>query len=244
MIINVKKIIDMKRYFILIGALALTLCSCNKELITLKDCPHEMEGIKVELSQSDGSMQKISIYKDGQFFQELVGEIANDFYSGSTEVFDESIVFFVDANFDNETDIFIGTEEGGCNNSLFLWNPSSNSFERCGKYYDPLLCRPLFSLSNKKMYTMIDEANARGYVYGYRYDEYSFKGTELILLESLLESISGGTEYYIEDKDGETIKQTDNINDLPLNWRTILSEYASVYEKIEDGYLESSNEEN
>lgn len=234
----------MKRKAILTTALALLLCSCNNELIALKDCPHEMDGIKVELSQSAESVQKISISKDGKFLQELVGEIANDFYSGSTEVFDESIVFFVDANFDNETDIFIGTEEGRCNNSLLLWNTSSNSFERCGKYFDPFFCRPLFSYSDKRMYTMLDEIGPRSNVYEYIYSEYSFKGTELIFIESLHESITGGTKYYIEDKDGNTITETDNINDLPLNWRTILSEYASVYEKLEDDTYSDDTSDN
>lgn len=227
----------MKRNLILIGTLLL-LCSCNKELITLKDCPREIEGIKVELSQSDEFAQKISISKDGRFLQELVGEDDNAFYTGSPEVFDKSIIFFVDANYDGDTDIFIGSGNDRTSNTILLWNSSLNKFERYGQLSSPYFQNPIFSPTENAIYESGSNSAFDGVYIKSVWDNGELKETERIVEIYDIKEIDNyntyselkvSKKYTLVDMNKNKLTETDGVEELPKNWNAVISKLKTIW---------------
>lgn len=200
---------------------------------TLDKCPQKTDGLSVELSMNDDFVQTVKITKDGKLLQELGGENEESFYEGSLMVFDNSMVYYVDANFDGYTDIFIGTGDDRTYNTILLWNSDKNLFERYGKNGDPSLMNPYFSPSEKAIY----ECGKNGF-YDYGYSKSIWKDGELVEQESLEEIIiqegfdydsynegrdyKRSKKYALFDSNNKLIVETNEIDELPNKWAEII----------------------
>ena len=238
----------MKRKIILTTALALLLCSCNNELIALKDCPHEMDGLIVELSQSEDYVQTIRISKDGKFLHELVGE----FYEGSP-VFDKSILFFVDANYDGETDIFIGSGEDRTSNTILLWNSKNNLFERYGNSNSHSFQNAIFSPSEKAIYESGSNSAFDGWYTKSVWEHGILEEAEQIVEISDIKELDEynkysdfkvSKKYTLLDKNKNILIEADSFKDLPNNWETVISKLKSIWGVSDEDYSTESETTN
>lgn len=201
-------------------------------VLALHKCPQKIDGLSVELAMDDDYGQSVKITKDGKFLQELKG----DFYQGSPMVFDNSMVYYVDANFDEYTDIFIGTGDDRTDNTILLWNSDKNIFEKYGKIGEPSLMNPYFSPSENAIY----ECGQNGF-YSFGYSKSVWKDGKLVTQEHLDEiiNIDEGFDYktYNEgldykrskkyaffDSNYKLIMETNEIDELPNKWAEVIRE--------------------
>ena len=205
----------------------------KNDVWTLGECPQKIDGLSVELSMNDDYVQTVKITKDGKLLQVLGGEDEESFYEGSPMVFDNSMVYYVDANFDGYTDIFIGTGDDRTENTILLWNSDKNLFERYGKIGEPSLMNPYFSPSEKAIY----ECGKNGF-YDYGYSKSIWKNGELVNQESLEEIIiqegfdydsynegrdyKRSKKYALFDSNNKLIVETNEIDELPNKWAEII----------------------
>ena len=238
----------MKKRLLIIGIVLVGVLSCQVkqvEIIALNECPQKMDGLSVELSQDENFVQTVKITKDGKLLQELVGDGENPFYQGQSTEFNNSMVYYVDANFDGYTDIFIGNGYDRCYNSILLWNPDKNVYERYGKNGDPSLTNPYFSPSENAIY----ECGSAG-VWDYVYSKSVWKDGKLINQEKLNEiifdsdfsfdsyneynDIKRSKKYALFDSNEKLMLETDEIEDLPTDWAEVVrKENASGSEESE-----------
>ena len=201
-------------------------------VLALHKCPQKIDGLSVELAMDDDYGQSVKITKDGKFLQELKG----DFYQGSPMVFDNSMVYYVDANFDEYTDIFIGTGDDRTDNTILLWNSDKNIFEKYGKIGEPSLMNPYFSPSENAIY----ECGQNGF-YSFGYSKSVWKDGKLVTQEHLDEIINidegfdyktynegldykRSKKYALFDSNYKLIMETNEIDELPNKWAEVIRE--------------------
>lgn len=200
-------------------------------VLALHKCPQKIDGLSVELAMDDDYGQSVKITKDGKFLQELKG----DFYQGSPMVFDNSMVYYVDANFDEYTDIFIGTGDDRTDNTILLWNSDKNIFEKYGKIGEPSLMNPYFSPSENAIY----ECGQNGF-YSFGYSKSVWKDGKLVTQEHLDEILfregfdyktynegldyKRSKKYALFDSNYKLIMETNEIDELPNKWAEVIRE--------------------
>jgi len=200
-------------------------------VLALHKCPQKIDGLSVELAMDDDYGQSVKITKDGKFLQELKG----DFYQGSPMVFDNSMVYYVDANFDEYTDIFIGTGDDRTDNTILLWNSDKNLFEKYGKIGEPSLMNPYFSPSENAIY----ECGQNGF-YSFGYSKSVWKDGKLVTQEHLDEILfregfdyktynegldyKRSKKYALFDSNYKLIMETNEIDELPNKWAEVIRE--------------------
>ena len=201
-------------------------------VLALHKCPQKIDGLSVELAMDDDYGQSVKITKDGKFLQELKG----NFYQGSPMVFDNSMVYYVDANFDEYTDIFIGTGDDRTDNTILLWNSDKNLFEKYGKIGEPSLMNPYFSPSENAIY----ECGQNGF-YSFGYSKSVWKDGKLVTQEHLDEIINidegfdyktynegldykRSKKYALFDSNYKLIMETNEIDELPNKWAEVIRE--------------------
>jgi len=226
----------MKKIILSIAVVSVGLVSCEKGIIALGDCPQKMDDLNVELSQNEDYEQTIRITKDGELLQELKGDT---YYQGSPMVFEDSMVYYIDANFDGYTDIYIGTGEDRTSNSILLWNSDKNIFEKYGKDDELSFMNPYFSPSEKAIYT----CGGNGF-YDFGYSKYIWKDGKLIkeeILDEILfregfdfDSYNEFTDYKrtkkytLFDSNYKPITETDNYDELPNKWKEIVMRESAL----------------
>jgi hypothetical protein len=232
----------MKKNILLLIVVIVGLVSCEKGIIALKDCPQKMDDLNVELSQNEDYVQTIKITKDGELLQELKGDT---YYQGTPE-FNDSMVYYIDANYDGYTDIYIGTGEGRTSNTILLWNSDKDIFEIYGEDDRPSFQNPYFSPSEKAIYT----CGGNG-LYDFGYSKYIWKDGKLIIEENLDEILfregfdfdsynefndyKRTKKYTLLDSNNKLITETDDYEELPNKWCDIvLREYALRSEEFGD----------
>ena len=199
--------------------------------LALHKCPQKIDGLSVELAMDDDYGQSVKITKDGKFLQELKG----NFYQGSPMVFDNSMVYYVDANFDEYTDIFIGTGDDRTDNTILLWNSDKNLFEKYGKIGEPSLMNPYFSPSENAIY----ECGQNGF-YSFGYSKSVWKEGKLVTQEHLDEILfregfdyktynegldyKRSKKYALFDSNYKLIMETNEIDELPNKWAEVIRE--------------------
>lgn len=247
----------MEKISCLLIALAIGICSCNNsskssELIALSDCPQKMDGLSVELSQNEDYVQTIKITKDGKMLQELKGEDDDLFFEGSPMDFNNSMVYYVDANYDGDIDIYIGTGEDRSKNTLLLWNSDKELFERYGKIGEPSLMNPYFSPSENAIYV----CGSNGF-FDFGYSKFIWENDVLVEQESLDEILfregfdfdsynefndyKRSKKYMLTDIKNNIIKETDNVDELPSNWAAVVSKQNSLSGISNDSNIKESN---
>ena len=200
-------------------------------VLALHKCPQKIDGLSVELAMDDDYGQSVKITKDGKFLQELKG----NFYQGSPMVFDNSMVYYVDANFDEYTDIFIGTGDDRTDNTILLWNSDKNIFEKYGKIGEPSLMNPYFSPSENAIY----ECGQNGF-YSFGYSKSVWKEGKLVTQEHLDEILfregfdyktynegldyKRSKKYALFDSNYKLIMETNEIDELPNKWAEVIRE--------------------
>ncbi len=200
-------------------------------VLALHKCPQKIDGLSVELAMDDDYGQSVKITKDGKFLQELKG----DFYQGSPMVFDNSMVYYVDANFDEYTDIFIGTGDDRTYNTILLWNSDKNIFEKYGKIGEPSLMNPYFSPSENAIY----ECGQNDF-YSFGYSKSVWKDGKLVTQEHLDEILfregfdyktynegldyKRSKKYALFDSNYKLIMETNEIDELPNKWAEVIRE--------------------
>jgi len=200
-------------------------------VLALHKCPQKIDGLSVELAMDDDYGQSVKITKDGKFLQELKG----DFYQGSPMVFDNSMVYYVDANFDEYTDIFIGTGDDRTDNTILLWNSDKNIFEKYGKIGEPSLMNPYFSPSENAIY----ECGQNGF-YSFGYSKSVWEDGKLVTQEHLDEILfregfdyktynegldyKRSKKYALFDSNYKLIMETNEIDELPNKWAEVIRE--------------------
>ena len=193
-------------------------------------------------------MQTIRISKDGKFLHELVGE----FYEGSP-VFDKSILFFVDANYDGETDIFIGSGEDRTSNTILLWNSKNNLFERYGNSNSHSFQNAIFSPSEKAIYESGSNSAFDGWYTKSVWEHGILEETEHIVEISDIKELDEynkysdfkvSKKYTLLDKNKNILIEADSFKDLPNNWETVISKLKSIWGVSDEDYSTESETTN
>lgn len=194
--------------------------------IMLDQCPTQYSTIRIAL-EGDGCILKAKVYKNDMLLQILEGEDEYDTLATDiVDINDPKNVHFVDINFDGYVDIFIGPSMSRTKSSVFLWNPTSGSFQQAAK--DEMLQNIILEPSTKSLY----EGGDGSWCYsGFsRYKWYSYSIEELETLEvvsdaSQYEDYNVTHEYTVKTKEGEIVSETDNISELPEKWRAVYEIY-------------------
>lgn len=203
----------------------------NMTLVSLRDCPTETENISVFLSSDEEGKQNVEIYKIGYPLQEIKSE------NGST-LFDRNVVFFIDANFDDELDIYIGTSSVMSFSSLLLWDNQEEKFVLYDNSFDHHLFNPLFSPSEKAVYEVGKETAFEGYLSKSIWDGGKLKTVEEIteildMNDYDFEEMGQYSEYNLTHKytlinsNNRIVAESNDISGLPLNWQIVYSKYHS-----------------
>lgn len=203
--------------------------------ITLKECPKETERVKVNFFEDEGDRQIIEIFKDGELIQKMEGGAGEFAYP----VYDKEMIHFVDANFDGEEDIFVGIGGDRTQNTLLLWNPQTQLYER----YEEHLSIPTFSPLRKRIYQSGSVSAFEGF-----YSESYWQDGKLVEFELLrviydlegfdfesqkkYDSYQLSKKFSIIDSGSQLIVQeSDNISGLSYAWQIVLDKYAHLFGK-------------
>ena len=194
--------------------------------IMLEQCPTQYSTIRIAL-EGEGCIMKAKVYKNDMLLQILEGEDENDeLASDIVDINDPKNVHFMDINFDGYVDIFIGTSVSRTKNSVFLWNPTSESFQRAAK--DEMLQNIILEPSSKTLY----EGGSGSWCYRglskYKWNNYSieeFETLEIVSDASQYEDYDVTHEFTVKTKEGEIVSETDNVSELPEKWYALYKKF-------------------
>lgn len=188
-------------------------------IITLAQCPTEYEGLKVVLSND---ITEASIYRDDQLLQTISGTDDEPLATDG----DRSI-HFMDANFDEYVDIFIGAGQSRTYSTLVVWNPEDHQFNRIGMLGEPML----------QNFTLHPESNSvfeggSASAFANYFSRSVWENNTLKTLEELIfvndadeyEEYDVDAPYTIKDSEGQTLATFSNASELPQQWRAIVEE--------------------
>ena len=207
----------------------------SEEPISLKDCPNEGLGLEVNLSIGEDEAQIIEIFKDGKFIQRMEGisgEFASD-VSNSFEHNDNSIIHFIDANFDGEIDIFIGSGRDRTINSLLIWNPEEDLFKRViENITNPLFFPQRKSIMESRSLNAFYGGYSEYYWDGKKYENYGLELIEVNNINNFDYIIYEGsklTKKYTLIESGAILKESNEGSDLPYRWQIALAKYRQLF---------------
>lgn len=200
-------------------------CARNAEgLITLEECPTEHQQLSVKLNED---RDHLTIYYNGQVMQELTSD--DEFTSPLGDVgADECPVYYLDANFDGNCDIFVGPGLSRTYSTLLLWNPQTGKFEQMTEGEGSCLQNIALDPVNKRVFdggsSSYCEEDGEMLVW---------KGNKLEVVETLV-IISDPTQYRANNvkykftvknkKTGRLIKATNYAQNLPARWRSYVKQ--------------------
>lgn len=193
--------------------------------ISLEQCPTEYPNLRIVLEGEYG-IERAKIYKNDILLQVLENEddvLATDI----SDFKDPKNVHFMDINFDGYVDIYLGTSESRTKNSIFLWNPASNSFQQGAK--DKMLQYLIFEPSTKSLYDGGSGSWCYQAISKYKWEDYSLN--ELETLEVVSEKSEyedyGVTHKFTIKNEGGIVSETDDISKLPEKWRALYEKLVS-----------------
>ena len=203
--------------------------------IVLDQCPTQYPSIRIAL-EGEGSILKAKVYKNYMLLQILEGEEEYDALATDIiDINDPKNVHFMDINFDGYVDIFIGPSMSRTKSSVFLWNPTSGSFQQVAK--DEMLQNIILEPSSKSFYqggsgSWCFEGFSR-----YKWTYYSIEELETLEIvsdASQYEDYNVTHEYTVKTKEGKIVSETDNISELPEKWRAVYERYKEIYMETTD----------
>lgn len=241
------------KYFIIFSLLAIVLCSCagyDGKLVSLKDCPQEVEGVSVELQKEKHPIftefvDNVIIIYDGSTSKCHLDArwVKNDWEGDVNHGFGK--YYFVDANYDGYLDVFLGGGDS-YRSYLALWNPKKEVYEIADHTSD-LRCS-LFSPSEDAIYKLHRYEKELLYC---SYLKSEWIDGELCPIESLsevwteeggeigkvskLENTEMTHKYTIFGYDPQTKSRTeiigeyDDVYSLPNNWKDVIVKMKNDY---------------
>ena len=202
--------------------------------IVLDQCPTQYPSIRIAL-EGEGSILKAKVYKNDMLLQILEGEEEYDALATDIiDINDPKNVHFMDINFDGYVDIFIGPSMSRTKSSVFLWNPTSESFQQVAK--DEMLQNIILEPSSKSFYQGGSGWRSIGFS-RYKWAYYSIEELETLEIvsdASQYEDYNVTHEYTVKTKEGKIVSETDNISELPEKWRAVYERYKEIYMETTD----------
>lgn len=197
--------------------------------IVLDQCPTQYPSIRIAL-EGEGSILKAKVYKNDMLLQILEGEEEYDALATDIiDINDPKNVHFMDINFDGYVDIFIGTSMSRTKSSVFLWNPTSGSFQQVAK--DEMLQNIILEPSSKSFYEGGSSSwcltGFSRYKWAYYFIE-ELETLEIVSDASQYEDYNVTHEYTVKTEEGEIVSETDNISELPEKWRAVYEIYMET----------------
>lgn len=192
----------------------------ESDLMSLDQFPIVDEQLSVEVSPD---FMKAIISCDGEEIQTISDE--DGLISMGEEV---APVHFLDANFDGNTDIFIGMGESRTYSTLLLWNAEEQQFHRVGTLGSPDLQGFKLCPAKKK----VIEGGSGSYCSFYITQSH-WNGDELVRDEQLVvisdpgEYIPYGVKnkYTVQDCNEQVLCSAENKESLPEFWQAVLKAY-------------------
>lgn len=189
-------------------------CAINAQgLITLGDCPTNHSQLSVKMNDE---CNELTIFLNGKELQKIDRE--EEFASPA----DECPIFYLDANFDGNCDIFVGPGESRTYSTLLIYNPKKGLFEAIGELGNPSLQNFILDPVNKVVYeggsSSFCELDA---------DKMKWVSNSLQKMESLKvisdpkEYRANGVKYKYTIKNantGKLVKATNFTQNLPASW--------------------------
>lgn len=186
-------------------------------LVWLGDCPETDPHLAVKVSDD---FTTATISYDGQEIQTITDEdgLATD----------DAPVWYLDANFDGFTDIFIGMGAPRTYSALLLWDPEKQQFVRVGTLGSPTLQGFLLHPETRS----VVEGGSSSFC-EMDVTRSLWEGIELKPQEAL--TMIFGEENYAEnhvehmftlkDPEGQVLYSTETVEDLPELWTVIARAY-------------------
>ena len=186
-------------------------------LIHLGQCPVTDPHLTVKVSE-DFSTATISY--DGKELQTIADEdgVATD----------NALVYFLDANFDGLTDIFIGVGESRTYSTLLLWDPEKQQFVRVGTLGSPCLQGFMLHPETKSVVEGGSNSFCEFEVTRSLWEGYQLKPQEdLTILFGEENYAANNVEHMftLKDPEGQVLCSTETVEDLPELWITIARSY-------------------
>lgn len=186
-------------------------------LIGLGQCSIENDRLRVELSE-DKDVAKI--FLDGELLQTIT-----DADDALVAAGDDAPIFFLDANFDGLTDIFIGPGESRTYSSLLIWEPASKQFRRIGHLGEPSLQNFLLCPETKSVYEGGSNSWCSGSFTKSVWEGGTLKAVEDVIVVSDPEQYGENEvsdKYTLKTSDGKTVKAAAESSQLPGKWADVL----------------------
>lgn len=186
-------------------------------LIGLGQCSIESNRLRVELSEDKDAAK---IFLDGELLQTIT-----DADDALVATGDDAPIFFLDANFDGLTDIFIGPGESRTYSSLLIWEPASKQFRRIGHLGEPSLQNFMLCPETKSVYEGGSNSWCSGSFTKSVWEGGTLKAVEDVIVVSDPEQYRENgvsDKYTLKSSDGKTIKAAAESSQLPDKWMYVL----------------------
>lgn len=198
----------------------------QQSLIEIGDMPSKDKTLKVILNENDGGEVTAKIYKNGTFLQKVTNLYVSPMVSDA---------IFVDANFDGNTDIYIGVGESRTANELLIWDNDIRRFIKVEEGWQNFTIDP----STKSVYTGGSTSFCT-----FDFHRYTWKKNKLCLEENVyifnpvdssfdIDEDDESAEvlsrpgvvlarYTLKDKNDKLIIATNELSLLPGKWPDVL----------------------
>ena len=185
------------------------------------DCPTSLSFLKAASEEQDDGSYKVSIYQGRQLSQTFNLEVtSND-------------LFYLDANFDGNMDIFVGPAASRNYSTILLWDDAKCEFVPM----EGDVLNGTILVNPRKQYLV--SLGSASYCSEY-YTRYIWKGNRLVTAETLIEITDPKAYKEYGVKRRYTIVKGGNLDNiaasktfetnkkasLPSEWRTILASYG------------------
>jgi hypothetical protein len=185
------------------------------------DCPTSLSFIKASSEQQDDGSYNVSIYRGRTLSQNFNLEVTSD------------DLYYLDANFDGNMDIFVGPAASRNYSTILLWDDNEGEFV---PMEGDVLNGTILVNPNKKFLVSLGSGS---YCSEY-YTRYTWEGNRLVITETLVEITDPKAykEYGVNRR--YTIVKGNNLNNiaankkvetnkkskLPAEWRSIIASFG------------------
>ena len=187
-------------------------------LIGLNQCLTNNDRLRVVLSKEQDT---VSIYIDDELTQTIT-----DSEDGLVGAGGDIPVFFMDANFDGFTDIFIGPGESRTYSTLLIWEPTSRQFKRIGKLGSPSLQNILLCPETKSVFEGGSNSWCNSSFTRSEWENGILKVKEEVNVVTDPEQYAENNvcdKYTLKSSDGKTILSCGAPSQLPGKWNSVMS---------------------
>lgn len=189
-------------------------------LIVLEQCPTKDAHLTVKLSEDN---TKAEIFYDGSLIQTIGGGDDALVAAGG-----DIPVYFMDANFDGLTDIFIGPGASRTYSTLLVWNPAKEEFVRVGSLGEPSLQGFTLEPATESAFEGGSGSYCMFVATRSKWDSGQLKPVEsmtIITDPTQYEANQVSNKYTIRDDQDNVKQSTDISSELPKSWQNVVKIY-------------------